>query len=83
MQNSDYIKERLNTLREYLRFSFLVLLGLLTGIITNIYQVLSHKVDFYMVIFGTIGFIILNVLLIIIKYLNERIEYYLKELKNG
>jgi len=37
----EYIKEELNTLREYLRFSLLVLLALTTAVVTNVYQVIT------------------------------------------
>ena len=80
MQNSDYIKERLNTLREYLRFSFLVLLALLSGIITNFYQVVSHSKPLYTIIFSVIGFILFGIILLIIKRLLFEIDDTLKEL---
>ena len=80
MQNNDYIKERLNTLREYLRFSFLVLLALLSGIITNFYQVVSHSKPLYTIIFSVIGFILFGIILLIIKRLLFEIDDTLKEL---
>ena len=80
MQNNDYIKERLNTLREYLRFSFLVLLALLSGIITNFYQVVSHSKPLYTIIFSIIGFVLFGIILLIIKKLLFEIDDTLKEL---
>jgi F0F1-type ATP synthase assembly protein I len=82
LQNSDYIKERLNTLREYLRFSFLVLLALLSGIITNFYQVVSHSKPLYTIVFSVIGFVLFGIILLIIKRLLFEIDDTLKEL-NG
>ena len=81
MQNSDYIKERLNTLREYLRFSFLVLLALLSGIITNFYQVVSHSKPLYTIIFSVIGFILFGIILLIIKRLLFEIDDNLRKLR--
>ena len=51
----EYIKEELNTLREYLRFSLLVLLALVTGVVTNIYQVITHSKPLYSIVFSFIG----------------------------
>ena len=78
--NKEYIKERLNTLREYLRFAFLVLLALLSGIITNFYQVVSHSKPLYTIIFSVIGFILFGIILLIIKRLLFEIDDTLKEL---
>ncbi len=80
--NNDYLKERLNTLREYLRFAFLVLLALLSGIITNFYQVVSHSKPLYTIVFSVIGFVLFGIILLIIKRLLFEIDDTLKEL-NG
>jgi len=63
----EYIKEELNTLREYLRTAFLFVLAILTGIVTNVYQVISHTKPLYSLIFSVIGFVFFAVLLLIIR----------------
>jgi len=79
--NSEYIKERLNTLREYLRFSLLVLLALLTGIVTNFYQIVSNDKPLYTIVFSIIGLVIFFVILLIIKRLLFEIDDNLRKLR--
>jgi len=66
---NDYIKEELNTLREYLRFSLLVLLALTTAVVTNVYQVITHSKPLYSIVFSFIGFPLFILLFFIIRYL--------------
>jgi len=76
---NDYIKEELNTLREYLRFAFLVLLALVIGVVTNVYQVITNSKPLYSIVFTIfvlILFIIRKISFSIIDKTNE-----LKELK--
>ena len=79
--NNDYIKEELNTLREYLRFSLLVLLAIVSGIITNFYQVISLEKPLHMLIFSVFAFPFFIVDLLVIKKLSSKIEDKLKELR--
>ena len=78
---NEYIKEELNTLREYLRFSLLVLLAIVSGIITNFYQVISVEKPLHMLIFSVFAFPFFIVNLLVIKKISSKIEDKLKELK--
>jgi len=69
--------------KEYLRFTLFFILTLTTGIVTNVYQVISHKIPLYTIVFSVIGVIIFIVTLIILKVLIDNIEKNLRELKNG
>ena len=78
----DYIKEELNTLREYLRISFLFLLAIITGIVTNFYQVISHSKPLYTLLFSVFGLPLLIVNLLIIKRFLNSIADKLNKLKD-
>ena len=78
---NDYIKEELNTLREYLRFAFLVLLALVIGVVTNVYQVITNSKPLYSIVFTFIGFPIFVLILFIIRKISFSIIDKTNELK--
>jgi len=79
----EAIKEKLALYREYLRGLILVILTLISALVIGFYNVLIKKAPLYSIWFLSFGFIILIVLLLILKFLNNKILDGIKELDNG
>jgi len=58
MSKIDELKEKKTDLREVFKALLYVVLGLLTGITTIVYQVLANEVPISMIVLGGIGLII-------------------------
>jgi len=79
----EAIKEKLALYREYLRGLILLILALISALVIGFYNVLIKKAPLYSIWFLSFGFIILIVLLLILKFLNNKILDGIKELDNG
>jgi len=58
MSKIDELKEKKTDLREVFKALLYVVLGLFTGIITIVYQVLANKVPASMILLGGIGLVV-------------------------
>ena len=81
MPQIDYLKEELAVLKEEYRNLFLLLLTTLTGTFTSFYQVLTHKVELYILIISILGFIASVFIMILLKKVRLKIDKNLKLLK--
>jgi hypothetical protein len=69
MPKIDKLKEELSVLREEYKNLFLLFLATITGTVTSFYQVLTHKVDFTILILSIFGFIVSIFILILLEVL--------------
>jgi len=58
MSKIDKLKETKSDMKEVFKTLMYLILGLLTGITTVAYQILTHKVSAYMIIIDGIGLLI-------------------------
>lgn len=70
----DKLKEEIAVLREEYKNLFILFLATITGTVTSFYQVLTHKVEFYILILSIFGFIVSVFILILIKRVREKID---------
>ena len=80
MPRVDLLKEELAVLREEYKNLFLFLLATLTGTFTSFYQVLTGKVELYILIVSILGFIASVFIMILIKKLRLKMYKDIKEL---
>ena len=80
MPRVDLLKEELAVLREEYKNLFLFLLATLTGTFTSFYQVLTGKVELYILIVSILGFIASVFIMILIKKLRLKMDKDIKEL---
>ena len=76
----DKIKEELSVLREEYKNLFLLFLATITGTFTTFYQVLTHKVDMYVLILSILGFVASVFILILLKKVREKIDKDIQDL---
>jgi len=81
MPQIDYLKEELAVLKEEYRNLFLLLLTTLTGTFTSFYQVLTNKVELYILIISILGFVASVFIMILLKKVRLKIDKNLKLLK--
>ena len=81
MPQIDYLKEELAVLKEEYRNLFLLLLTTLTGTFTSFYQVLTQKVELYILIISILGFVASVFIMILLKKVRLKIDKNLKLLK--
>jgi hypothetical protein len=74
MPIEDKIKEELSVLREEYRNLFLLFLATITGTVTSFYQVLTSKVEFFILIFSGVGFVVSIFIMILLKKVREKID---------
>ncbi|MFA5233121.1 MAG: hypothetical protein WC390_01885 [Sulfurimonas sp.] len=70
----DKLKEEIAVLREEYKNLFILFLATITGTVTSFYQVLTHKVEFYILILSVVGFVVSVFILILIKRVREKID---------
>ena len=80
MPRIDLLKEELAVLREEYKNLFLFLLATLTGTVTSFYQVLTGKVELYILIISILGFLVSVFIVILIKRLRLKMDKDIKEL---
>ena len=80
MPRIDLLKEELAVLREEYKNMFLFLLAALTGTFTSFYQVLTEKVELYILIVSALGFIASVFIMFLIKKLRLKMDKDIKEL---
>ena len=80
MKNLEIVKIKIENLREILKFLLLLVLAILTGLVTLTFWILTKKVEVYFIIFVGIGLVVLWFLYLVIKFVWEKMENYLKEI---
>jgi hypothetical protein len=80
MSKLDKIKEELSVLKEEYRNLFLFLLTTLTGTVTSFYQVMTEKVEFYILIISVLGFVVSIFIMLLLKKVREKMDRDIKEL---
>ncbi len=82
MSKIDRLKEEKSDLREVFKALIYVILGLLTGIVTLIYQIFAGKIPAHMIILGGIGLIIVFLVGIYATSLWEKMQAINKEMED-
>ena len=80
MSKLDRIKEELSVLKEEYKNLFLFLLTTLTGTVTSFYQVMTQKVEFYILIISALGFVVSVFIMLLLKRVREKMDKDIKEL---
>jgi hypothetical protein len=80
MSKLDKIKEELSVLKEEYKNLFLFLLTTLTGTVTSFYQVMTQKVEFYILIISALGFVVSVFIMLLLKKVREKMDRDIKEL---
>ena len=80
MSKLDKIKEELSVLKEEYKNLFLFLLTTLTGTVTSFYQVMTQKVEFYILIISILGFVVSVFIMLLLKKVREKMDKDIKEL---
>ncbi len=80
MSKLDRIKEELSVLKEEYKNLFLFLLTTLTGTVTSFYQVMTQKVEFYILIISVLGFVVSIFIMLLLKKVREKMDKDIKEL---
>ena len=83
MSKLDRLKEEKTDLREVFKALLYVILGLLTGIATLVYQILVGKTPVYMIILGGIGLIIVFLISLYAVALWEKMQKLNQEMENA
>jgi hypothetical protein len=80
MSKIDKIKEELSVLKEEYKNLFLFLLATLTGTVTSFYQVMTQKVELYILIISVLGFVVSVFIMLLLKKVREKMDKDIKEL---
>lgn len=80
MSKIDKIKEELSVLKEEYKNLFLFLLATLTGTVTSFYQVMTQKVEFYILIISILGFVVSIFIILLLKKVREKMDKDINEL---
>ena len=80
MSKLDRIKEELSVLKEEYKNLFLFLLATLTGTVTSFYQVMTQKVELYILIISVLGFVVSVFIMLLLKKVREKMDKDIKEL---
>ena len=83
MSKLDRLKEEKTDLREVFKALLYVILGLLTGIVTLVYQILVGKTPAYMIILGGIGLIVVFLIGLYAAALWEKMQKLNQEMENA
>jgi len=82
MSKIDKLKEEKTDLREVFKALIYVILGLLTGIVTLIYQIFIGKIPSYTVILGGVALIIIFLVSVYTLKLWQKMQDINKEMDN-
>jgi hypothetical protein len=80
MSKIDKIKEELSVLKEEYKNLFLFLLATLTGTVTSFYQVMTQKVEFYILIISILGFFVSIFIMLLLKKVRKKMDKDINEL---
>ena len=80
MAKIEALKEELATLREEYKSLFLYLLATITGTVTSFYQVVTGKVDLYILVLSVLGFVSATFIMLLIKRVRIEIDNDIKKL---
>lgn len=64
----------IDRLKEEYKNLFILFLATITGTVTSFYQVLTHKVEFYILVLSVLGFVVSMFILVLIKRVREKID---------
>ena len=82
MSKLDRLKEEKNDLREVFKALLYVILGLLTGIATLVYQIFAGKIAPHMIILGGIALIVVFLVGLYTSALWQKMQDINKEMEN-
>jgi len=82
MSKIDKLKEEKADLREVFKALLYMILGLLTGIVTLVYQIFIGKISPYMIILGGIGLIVVFLIGLYTSMLWQKMQEINKEMEN-
>jgi len=74
------LKEEISILKEEYKNLFILFLATITGTVTSFYQVLTHKVEFYILILSVLGFAVSVFILVLLKRVREKIDKDINDL---
>jgi len=82
MAEIDKLKEEKSDLREIFKALLYMILGLLTGIVTVIYKILTGSIPAHIVIFAGVGLIVTFLIILYTLKIWEKMQSVNEELKD-
>ena len=83
MSRAEALKEKLAKYRDILKAIVWGIMAILTGIVSVAYNILTHKIEAYMAIFGAVGLIIVFLVALHGLSIWDTIEKLEKELEDA
>jgi len=77
-----YIKEEIATYREIIKLVVIIILAVSGGVISIIINVMNKKFEEFTLIFSLVGFIIMVLLFLMLKYYWNRLYEFKEKLKD-
>jgi len=82
MKSNEYIKEEIATYREIVKLVVIIILAVSGGVISIIINVMNKKFEEFTLIFSLVGFIIMVLLFLMLKYYWNRLYEFKEKLKD-
>jgi len=77
----EYIKEEIATYREIVKLLIIIIVATIGGALSIILNVINKKFEIYSLIFSFIGFVIVILLLLMLKYYWNKLYEFKEKLK--
>jgi len=78
----EYIKEEIATYREIVKLIVIIILAISGGIINIIINIINKKFEIYTLIFSLVGFVIMILLFLMLKYYWNKLYEFKGKLKD-
>ena len=78
----DYIKEEIATYREIVKLLVIIIVATIGGALSIILNVINKKFEIYSLIFSFIGFVIVILLFLMLKYYWNKLYEFKEKLKD-
>jgi len=78
---SEYIKEEIATYREIVKLVVIVILAVSGGVVSIVINVMNKRFEEFTLIFSLVGFIIMILLFLMLKYYWNRLYEFKEKLK--
>jgi len=78
----DYIKEEIATYREIVKLLVIIIVATIGGALSIILNVINKKLEIYSLIFSFIGFVIVILLFLMLKYYWNKLYEFKEKLKD-
>ena len=82
MKSIEYIKEEITTYREIVKLIVVIIVATIGGAVSIILNVVNKKFETYSLIFSFIGFIIIILLFLMLKYYWNKLYEFKEKLKD-